>query len=64
MAWIKCSERRPESGTYALAYIPMFKATWVAYFDTGEWFDQTGAPYKNDAVTHWQPLPEPPIAQA
>lgn len=60
--WIPVTERLPESGTRALVMrfdfvtnTPFYDLLW---FDKGEWWNRR---YTGDyAVTHWQPLPEPP----
>lgn len=66
--WISVSERLPERGQFVLSYSPGYSHV-IAECDRGEWRSahsdsETGEPWLRDAgtVTHWMPLPEPPVA--
>lgn len=63
MEWIKCSDKLPKPYTRVLIFKGerhkhlrriLFGHVTVA----GNWFDQHG---KDCEVTHWSPLPNPPI---
>lgn len=58
MKWIKCSERMPELGATVLVYMdePIHSATDYAVAT----YDKYG--FSRSKVTHWMPMPEPPIA--
>ena len=60
--WIPVSERLPNcNGVYAVT--TEYGYTTASYFDgKGNWHDSNGvnfgAPFMNDWITHWKPLPE------
>lgn len=62
--WIKCSERLPEEGKDVL----FIQKTWgnniefkIGDFDSKmKWWQAGSGVIKNEYVTHWMPLPEPP----
>ena len=60
--WIPCSERLPEDLSRCLVcrydYVTKTRFVDILWFESGIWWDGShGGDY---AVTHWQPLPEPP----
>lgn len=60
--WIPCSERLPEDVSRCLVcrydYVTKTRFIDILWFESGIWWDGShGGDY---AVTHWQPLPEPP----
>lgn len=61
--WIPCSERLPKvcKDTSYLSYIPSFGAVDIADYhpDVDEWTFM-GMPI---TVTHWMPMPEPPMEE-
>lgn len=63
MRWIPCSERSPKvcKDTSYLSYIPRFGAVDIADYhpDVDEWTFM-GMPI---TVTHWMPMPEPPMEE-
>lgn len=62
--WIKCSDRMPEEDKKVL----FVKKTWgknkeihIGNFDSKmKWWQAGSGVIKNEYVTHWMPLPEPP----
>ena len=62
MEWIKCSDRLPETGTFALIVGQQgFKSVAIKSFNG--WSDQLfGQHYFDcdDFITHWVLLPQPP----
>lgn len=63
--WIKCSDRLPSNEQEILFYIPndIFKGVFYNYDNCFEsdFITDGGIGYKTDAVSHWMPLPDPPI---
>ena len=70
--WIKCSEIMPSDSRAVIAYLSNYKDDlneigifigWPIEDTEGEiwWEDLGGESYKSTQVTHWQPLPQPPI---
>ncbi|WP_183054178.1 DUF551 domain-containing protein [Salmonella enterica] len=71
--WISCSERMPDreyvlagdfSGTHYLASIPNVQVgIYADWFDDEKpcWDDGDGNDLHLKEVTHWMPLPEPPL---
>lgn len=67
--WIKCSERKPQTGgrylvasTYGVV-MAYFDDEWSGRFqDAGTNNDEGMEDFEGNVfwVTHWQPLPEPP----
>lgn len=68
--WISVKERLPEYGERVLV-VSRVADLAVSYVDTMSydpeegicpegWYTDDGWPRKDDEVTHWQPLPEPP----
>lgn len=57
--WISVKERLPEEGEDVLAYLGegIFEICWML---KGGCWETRDAYLDADAVTHWQPLPEPP----
>ena len=60
--WIPCSERLPHDVSRCLVcrydYVTKTRFIDILWFESGIWWDGShGGDY---AVTHWQPLPEPP----
>lgn len=68
-AWVRTEDRLPEAGKRVLVFLhwlrEMEKGVWRASEDTGElrWYLGGGTWYDRDDVTHWRPLPEPPIVE-
>lgn len=70
MEWIKCSDRMPEEEIEVLIFMDN-KFIDVAFYtitkyDNGKIYRmfETGdimGGYEAERITHWQPLPEPPI---
>jgi hypothetical protein len=65
-AWISVDERLPEKGQEVLAYRGDFRGDMMntyTYLGTGDWEDDYGyrGSAKHEGITHWMPLPEPPI---
>jgi hypothetical protein len=65
--WITVSERLPEDGQSAVVYVPgwedLYLLNRIAWID----FDETPPQWISngnllDGVTHWMPLPEPPLS--
>lgn len=66
MEWIKVSERLPEEGSVLCWVLPDateslgFEA--IAYYEGGRWGGSYGyLDTHPDIVTHWMPLPSPPL---
>lgn len=60
--WIPCSERLPEDVSRCIVcrydYVTKTRFIDILWFEHGIWWNRLhGGDY---AVTHWQPLPEPP----
>lgn len=57
--WISVKERLPKAGEDVIAYLGegIFEICWM--LKDGCW-ETRDAYLDTDAVTHWQPLPEPP----
>lgn len=59
--WIPVTERLPEGGELVLA--GDYRDRWVGrarFLPDGSWYVRTGF-LDNDEITHWMPLPEPPM---
>jgi len=60
--WVKCSDSLPKNSEYVLGFdgystvVYYFNANDNTFFDGIHYYDA-----KNLIVTHWQPLPKPPI---
>lgn len=65
-AWISVNDRQPETPSQCLvAYKPPFseQKTIIAFFDKGAFrLGNSCGDNISHAITHWQPLPEPPKA--
>ena len=64
--WISVDERLPENGQEVLAYRGDFRGDMMntyTYIGTGKWEDDYGyrGSAKHEGITHWIPMPEPPI---
>lgn len=68
--WISCKEKMPEDNTSVLfVYVSEngVKSVHYGYHQTikglgSSWAKPSGGwQYADDDVTHWQPLPEPPV---
>lgn len=59
--WIKCSEQMPKERVRVLVYAN--QNIFVADFDMGRWFSNISNSYVLDSITHWMPLPQPPVYQ-
>jgi hypothetical protein len=62
--WIPVSERLPEIGVRVLFYNNFIKNIHKGWFSCDEWVSEIGVFYNGDKlkrITHWMPLPEPPI---
>ena len=72
--WRKISEDGlPEDGVTVLAYAMdpchapcMFTAVWhkEGFWEDYNFFAQSDERGRNDAITHWMPLPEPPTSRS
>ena len=64
--WIKCSERMPEDGEQVLCWFtPLGKDKshpTILYYKAEKESDRHShfSPIREDLITHWMPLPEPP----
>ena len=60
--WIKCSERLPNECTQVLLYVDDYKYPHITIgiLNTNGDFVHCDD-FLSDDVTHWQPLPQPPI---
>lgn len=59
-AWIDVKNELPEKdGDYLIFNTD--GAVWIYWYDEEykEWYDDNG--YQTESVTHWMPLPEPPM---
>lgn len=63
MKWIKITDRLPSySGKYLVAYPSNSQYTAIAYFEDNERnFHHLSTKDIFKTVTHWMPLPKPPI---
>ncbi|WP_368669890.1 DUF3850 domain-containing protein [Escherichia coli] len=67
--WIPCSERLPDEGEYVLTHVTFNSDLVTPLVCTARWTGDTfrrggvtAKPGRGDGqVTHWMPLPEPPI---
>lgn len=63
--WISVNERLPKQGVDVLFYIPSAKQIDIGWLDDGSNGELcfVGTVYGCDLsdVSHWQPLPEPPM---
>ena len=59
--WIKCSEKMPDAKTYNL--IIENGRIHLAFLTNDGFFELEKSPifYTHLEITHWMPLPEPPI---
>lgn len=60
MEWIDVNERLPEESGVYLVFTEIFGIGTDRYKDSGLGFWTLEYPVKEDRVTHWMPLPEPP----
>lgn len=58
--WIKCIERMPNQYDVVLGY-DNDGSVWTVYYTTGVFVSDVGD-YDPVEITHWQPLPEPPVS--
>lgn len=62
--WIKCSDRMPEEDKEVLFVRKTWgknKEIYIGVFDSKmKWWQAGSGVIKNEYVTHWMPLPEPP----
>jgi len=54
-------ETAPRDGTYFLAYDLEMDQYWVCFWDKREEWFSDGNFYDKINLTHWQPLPTPPV---
>ena len=62
--WIPVSERLPEIGVRVLFYNSFITNIHKGWLSCDEWVSEIGVFYNGDKlkrITHWMPLPEPPI---
>lgn len=58
--WISVKDRLPENPKPVLGYRPRIKKfMFVEYLD-GAWYS-CGSILARNAISHWMPLPEPPV---
>ena len=64
--WVSVNDRLPETYQPVVCYYDLFDSQFVGKLtSSGGWMEnQTGLPVLTDRVTHWQPLPEPPVTPA
>ena len=66
MEWIRVLDKAPPISEEILTYCPYHKycsCVTAAYYDGEDfWFDCEGSPAM--CITHWLPLPKPPISLA
>ena len=63
--WIKVDERMPASNTRVLVYEgDVFCASWKVNIRGDEWWEDTESGNVYHYVTHWQPLPAPPVSDS
>ena len=64
--WIKCTEKMPKDSQRVLAWSTLGHS--YAVYDYGmdrakgrRWWSISGVGFEANAVSHWMPLPDPPI---
>lgn len=58
--WISVSDRLPKKNKRILVYFPLFSSSPMdGLFDGKNFF--VDSILRTDSVTHWMPLPEPPV---
>jgi len=65
MEWIKCSDRMPLTGTKVLLQNPAWDGCdeiEIGILGDGKWWVGDCDSLRLESVTHWAPLPEPPVA--
>ena len=55
--WVSVQDRLPEREEHYLCCEMNYQAIFVAYYGTSGWQRPL---YRETAVTHWKPIPEPP----
>ena len=59
--WIPVSERLPENGKYVLCFCRANIVCVLRRDKDGDWYENPTHVYMSGFVTHWMPLPEPPM---
>lgn len=65
MNWIPVSEHLPDDDTIVLVHVPgASEPVWIGFYvsEYDDWVWAEGATIVEE-VTHWMPLPEPPVKQ-
>jgi len=60
-AWIPVDERLPDNDLLVLIAVNDDDA-WTGYHINGSWRYSDGFPIDKERVTHWMPMPTPPVA--
>ena len=60
-SWISVNEQMPHEETMFLVSNSKSKEVTIAYYVCGRWLNEKHYELNAIIVTHWQPLPEPPI---
>lgn len=58
--WVKCDDLLPEDDTLCVA-IDSEGVIWTMLFEDDDFYPDTGEVCQNE-ITHWMPLPQPPVA--
>ncbi|HYF57342.1 MAG TPA: DUF551 domain-containing protein, partial [Burkholderiaceae bacterium] len=59
--WISCAERMPEPEVEVLVYGTGTIGTQIGQWFRGRWDDHGWNVEDDGTVTHWMPLPAPPV---
>jgi hypothetical protein len=60
-AWTPINERLPDNDLLVLIAVND-DDTWTGYHINGAWRYLDGFPIEKERVTHWMPMPTPPVA--
>jgi hypothetical protein len=60
-AWTPVDERLPDNDLLVLIAVND-DDTWTGYHINGAWRYSDGFPIEKERVTHWMPMPTPPVA--
>ena len=62
-SWISVNEQMPPEETMVLVSNSKSKEVTIAYYVCKCWLNEKHYELNDIVVTHWQPLPEPPIKE-